>query len=299
MDINDLSEDEQALLDQIVPPGTTLDQLGSGKPLGTGGDDDEDDDDDLLIGDEEDDEDKPPAGYVPKAEFDRISGKVDALTTMLAGRDAAAPPVVAQPTYVPPVAGPPPMSAADLAAQKEKLTAAFFEDPIGFANTIAQNAIAAERKNTHQRDTETQVTIARSEIARIRREAAEEYPEYKAALPAMDQLMKETDDVTLATLLRSGRLRDVYFENFKSKAFDVAHKVQKTAISRRRQAEPPELGGRGGSVSAIGDRGGARSSGKTIRVSELDEVDQIAVREFRKLGFTNAEIAKELGKKVG
>lgn len=293
MDLDHLSEDELALLDQIAP-NTTLDELGGGPRRGIAPEGGREDDD-VLLEDDEHTDDETPAGYVPKAEFDKVIGEVAGLRKLFTEREAptfAPPPVAQAPGLVtPPAVATPPMSKE----QRDELVAKFFEDPIGFTNMIAQNAVTAERAKNETRHIDTTATIARGEVSRIRDEVLREYPQYKSALPAMDQLMKETPPETLAALMSSGKLRDVYFDNFKAKAFDVANRVNAAAVQRRRPAEePPQLGARGlASVSSI-DK--VRSGGKVIRISELDEVDREAVVQFRKLGFSDKEIANELRK---
>lgn len=290
MDLDHLSEDERALLDQIAPD-TTLDELGGGPrrgaAIGT------ENDDDVLLEDDESEDDETPAGFVPKAEYDQLKGRLDTVERLFTTREAPTftPPAAITPPAATPPAVQPPMSKE----AREELVAKFFEDPIGFTNVIAQNAVAAERAKNETRHIDTTATIARGEVNRIRAEVLAEYPQYKGAMPAMDQLMKETPPETLAALMSSGKLRDVYMDNFKSKAFDVANRVNSAAVQRRRPAEePPQLGARGlASVSSI-DK--VRAGNKVIRVSELDEVDREAVVQFRKLGFSDKEIAAELRK---
>lgn len=291
MDPENLTADELSLLDQISP-NTTLDDLGAGRtaPLGTGADDE----DDIVFGGEEE-ETETPAGFVPKAEFDRISGQVEMLTNLVKGRDAANVPVPAAPpvqTYAPQAPAAPPLLTEE---QKAGVIARFFEDPIGMTNLIAQNAVAADRKQNESRHVETQAAIGRTVVDRLRDEALRDYPEYKAALPAMDKLMADTPPETIAALVQSGKLRDVYYDNFKSKAFDVAHKVTRAAVGRRRvttEEEPPQLGARGvGNVTSI-DK--VRSGSKTIRMSDLNEVDREVVAQWRKMGWTPEDIARGL-----
>lgn len=289
----DLTPDEQALLDQIAPD-TTLDELGGGGRRGATTSP-VNDEDDIVFGDEPPADDEHPAGYVPKAEFDRLEGEISGLRKLFSAREAPqfapAPPTFAPPPVAP---GPPQMSPDQLKAQREELAAKFFEDPIAFTNAIAQNAVAQERKQNESRHVETTASIARAEVSRIRDEVARDFPQYKTALPGMDKLMAETDPSMLASLMSAGKLRDVYMSNFKAQAFDVANRVNSAAIARRRPAgeEPPQLGGRGlASVSAI-DK--IRSGSKVVRMSDLDEVDREAVMQMRKLKFSDAEIKAAL-----
>lgn len=306
MDGFDLTPEEEELLNQIAP-GTTLDQLGgAGGGLDTraavsgGGtlvEDDEIFSDGEGDANREDDDELAKKGYVKRSDFDRMSGELEGLRKTIGTRDAAAPPAAAPPvqTYIPPAAATPPVMTQE---QRAELVAKFFEDPIGFTNMIAQNAVQAERAANAGQHLDTQVTIARGEAQRIREEVARDFPQYKAALPLMDKLMAETSPETMAALIKSGKLRDVYMDNFKAKAFDVAHKVTSTVISRRRSSEqreaPPELGGRGiASVTAI-DR--VRNGSKEIKMSDLNEIDREAVAQWKKMGWTNAEIFQELKK---
>jgi hypothetical protein len=289
--VNELTEDEQALLDQIAP-NTTLDELGGGPRRGAAPLEEEDDD---ILGGEEEEDGETPEGFVPKAKFDELSGEIAGLRKLFSERgkpdlEPATPTFAPAPVAAPVPAAPPPMDQA----QKDALVAKFFEDPIGFSNMIAQNAVAAERSKNDTRHVETTATIARSEAGRIRDEVARDYPQYKGALPAMDKLIADTPAATLTALMSSGKLRDVYMDNFKAKAFDVAHRVNSAAVARRRPAgeEPPQLGARGlASVSPLDKKG---AGDKTIRVSELNEVDREAVVQMRKLKFTDKEILAAL-----
>lgn len=282
MAFEELDAEAEEILNSIVP----VTDAGLG---------DEDEDEILIEAEEDKTKPKPgetPEGFVPKSEFDRISAQVDAVTRALAARDAAAP-APAAPAFVPaaPPAGADP---AQVEAFKAKFAEQLFADPFGTIQQVLAANNNSTRAAVEQATIETTATVGRQMVSSLRDRFAAEYPEYKSVLPQMDKLLEETKPEVLAGLVKTGKLADVYEENFLARAGRIAIKVNREAKTRRTTAATaPDLSGMGRGGVREGARGTVtpiRTSGKQIRMSDLSPEDREAVIQGRRFGLSAAEV---------
>jgi hypothetical protein len=237
----------------------------------------------------------PPADYVPKAEFDRVTQQIADLQKRFgenAARQAAQSP--AQP-YQPPAQnqGLPPAGTGgtDPAAAAADFNTRFFANPAAALVPLMQSMIQEQNRPYQNSQVATQTAVAHQTIQQLRAEFERQDPDLaKAVLARVDAEVAATSPEQLAQLVSQGRLRAVYDDVVHREVGKQMRTVYRAAAARKAKSEtlPPPMGGgslsAGGALSAT-DINSRRKTG-AVRMSDLSEVDKVAIREGAKLGIS-------------
>jgi hypothetical protein len=237
----------------------------------------------------------PPADYVPKAEFDRVTQQIADLQKKFGenAARAAQPPAWQPPVPQPQNQGLPPAGtgATDPAAAARDFNARFYENPAAALVPLLQSMIQEQNKPYQNSQVATQTAVAHQTIAQLRADFARQDPDLaKAVLARVDAEVAATSPAQLAQLVSEGRLQAVYDDVVHREVGKQMRTVYRAAAARKTRAEtlPPPMGG--GSLAAGGPLGATDISTRrktgAVRMSDLSEVDKVAIREGAKLGIS-------------